>query len=48
MPRFEARKAVLAALIEKGLFRDMKENPMVVPICRCVVWTNGGGGGGGM
>ena len=48
MPRFEARKAVLAALKGKGLFRDMKENPMVVPICRCVVcvWggTNGGGG----
>ena len=43
MPRFETRKAVQAALKEKGLFRDMKENPMVVPICRCVVWTNGGG-----
>eukprot|EP00731_Ephydatia_muelleri_P023901 Em0016g172a len=33
MPRFEARKAILAALKEKGLFRDLKENPMVVPIC---------------
>ena len=36
MLRFEARKAVMAALKEKGLFRDLKENPMVVPICRCV------------
>ena len=47
MPRFEARRAVLAALKEKGLFRDLKENAMVVPICRCVVWVWGGTNGGG-
>lgn len=33
MKRFDARKAVLAALEKKGLFRGTKENPMVVPIC---------------
>ncbi|CAG0894558.1 unnamed protein product, partial [Cyprideis torosa] len=33
MPRFEARKAVLAALKEKGLYRGTKDNPMVVPVC---------------
>ncbi|MEJ1271046.1 hypothetical protein NN561_001878 [Cricetulus griseus] len=33
MPRFEARKAVLAALKERGLFRGIKDNPMVVPLC---------------
>ncbi|KAM4697001.1 valine--tRNA ligase [Rhinophrynus dorsalis] len=33
MKRFEARKAVLAALKEKGLFKEIKDNPMVVPIC---------------
>ncbi|XP_076309887.1 valyl-tRNA synthetase [Tachypleus tridentatus] len=33
MKRFEARKAVLEALKEKGLYRDTKDNPMVVPIC---------------
>ncbi|CAG0888045.1 unnamed protein product [Darwinula stevensoni] len=33
MPRFEARKAVLAALKDKGLFRNVRENPMIVPIC---------------
>ncbi|XP_071802755.1 valine--tRNA ligase-like [Asterias amurensis] len=33
MKRFEARKAVLAALKEKGLYKETKENPMVVPIC---------------
>lgn len=33
MRRFDARKAVLAALKEKGLYRDTKDNPMVVPIC---------------
>ncbi|XP_064457490.1 valine--tRNA ligase-like [Ornithodoros turicata] len=33
MKRFDARKAVLATLKEKGLYRDTKDNPMVVPIC---------------
>ncbi len=33
MKRFEARKAVLEALKEMGLFRDIKDNPMVVPTC---------------
>lgn len=34
LPRFEARKAVLAALKERGLFRGVKDNPMVVPLCK--------------
>lgn len=34
MPRFEARKAVLAALKGRGLFRGVKDNPMVVPLCK--------------
>uniref|UniRef100_A0A182UYH9 Valine--tRNA ligase n=1 Tax=Anopheles merus TaxID=30066 RepID=A0A182UYH9_ANOME len=33
MKRFDARKAILAALQEKGLYRDTKDNPMVVPVC---------------
>jgi len=33
MKRFDARKAVLAALKDLGLYRDTKDNPMVVPIC---------------
>lgn len=33
MRRFDARKAVLEALKQKGLYRDTKDNPMVVPIC---------------
>ncbi|KAK8769975.1 hypothetical protein V5799_013559 [Amblyomma americanum] len=33
MKRFDARRAVLEALKEKGLYRDTKDNPMVVPIC---------------
>ncbi|KAB1261928.1 von Willebrand factor A domain-containing protein 7 [Camelus dromedarius] len=33
LPRFEARKAVLAALKEQGLFRGIEDNPMVVPLC---------------
>lgn len=31
--RFDARKTVTEALKERGLFRGIKENPMVVPIC---------------
>lgn len=33
MKRFEARKAITAALIEKGLYIETKNNPMIVPIC---------------
>uniref|UniRef100_A0A672U770 valine--tRNA ligase n=1 Tax=Strigops habroptila TaxID=2489341 RepID=A0A672U770_STRHB len=33
MPRFRARAAVMEALKERGLFRGVTENPMVVPIC---------------
>ena len=33
MKRFDARKAVLNALKDAGLYRDSKDNPMVVPIC---------------
>jgi len=33
MKRFDARKAVLAALTAKGLYRETKDNPMVVPVC---------------
>lgn len=33
MKRFIARKEVLAALKEKGLYVETKNNPMVVPIC---------------
>ncbi|XP_038624267.1 valine--tRNA ligase [Tachyglossus aculeatus] len=33
LPRFEARNMVLEALKERGLFRAIKDNPMVVPFC---------------
>ncbi|XP_067319433.1 valine--tRNA ligase [Anolis sagrei] len=33
MKRFDARRAVLEALKEKGLFKEVKDNPMVVPVC---------------
>ncbi len=33
MKRFDARKAVLEALEKKGLYRETKDNPMVVPVC---------------
>lgn len=33
MKRFEARQAVLKALEVKGLFREIKDNPMIVPVC---------------
>merc|ERR1719431_921751 len=33
MKRFDARKAVLAALEDAGLYRETKDNPMVVPVC---------------
>ena len=36
MKRFDARKAVLEALKEKSLYKETKENAMVVPVCRLV------------
>lgn len=33
MKRFDARKAVLEALKSKGLYKETKDNPMVVPVC---------------
>lgn len=33
MKRFQARKEIVAALKEKGLYVETKNNPMVVPIC---------------
>ncbi|XP_072401213.1 valine--tRNA ligase [Diabrotica undecimpunctata] len=33
MKRFHARKEIVSALKEKGLYIDTKNNPMVVPIC---------------
>jgi valyl-tRNA synthetase len=33
MKRFHARKAVLEALKQRGLYRETKDNPMVVPTC---------------
>uniref|UniRef100_A0A8C4DI94 valine--tRNA ligase n=1 Tax=Dicentrarchus labrax TaxID=13489 RepID=A0A8C4DI94_DICLA len=33
MKRFEARKAVLQALKDRGQFKEIKDNPMVVPVC---------------
>lgn len=33
MKRFEARKAVLEALKDRGQFKEIKDNPMVVPVC---------------
>ncbi|AWO96362.1 putative valine--tRNA ligase-like isoform 3 [Scophthalmus maximus] len=33
MKRFEARKAVLQDLKDRGQFKETKDNPMVVPVC---------------
>jgi len=33
MKRFDARKAILKSLQELGLYRETKDNPMVVPVC---------------
>ncbi len=33
MKRFDARKAVLSALQEKGLYKETADHPMVVPVC---------------
>ncbi|CAJ0937382.1 unnamed protein product, partial [Mesorhabditis belari] len=35
MKRFDCRKEVLDALEKLGLYREKKDNPMVVPICSC-------------
>ena len=40
MKRFDARKAVLEALKEKGLYKETKDHSMVVPICRLVSCGN--------
>ncbi|NXR80139.1 SYVC ligase, partial [Pycnonotus jocosus] len=34
LPRFRARALLLETLKERGLFRGVTENPMVVPVCR--------------
>lgn len=33
MKRFDARRTVLQALKDRGQFREIKDNPMVVPVC---------------
>ncbi|XP_035274400.1 valine--tRNA ligase isoform X2 [Anguilla anguilla] len=33
MKRFDARKAVLQALKDRGQFKEIQDNPMVVPVC---------------
>lgn len=33
MKRFDARKEIVNALKEKGLYIETKNNPMVVPVC---------------
>ncbi|GJQ68710.1 Aats-val [Trypoxylus dichotomus] len=33
MKRFDARKAIIEALKQKGLYVETKSNPMVVPVC---------------
>jgi hypothetical protein len=33
--RYDARDAVLAELKALGLYRDTKDNPMAIPLCRC-------------
>ena len=40
MKRFDARKSVLAALKGRGLYRETKDHPMSVPICRLVGVAN--------
>ena len=36
MKRFHARVAVVQALKDLGLYVETKDNPMQIPICRCV------------
>ncbi|XP_044734548.1 valine--tRNA ligase isoform X2 [Chrysoperla carnea] len=33
MKRFDCRKAIIKALKDKGLYKETKNNPMVVPVC---------------
>eukprot|EP01087_Luapelamoeba_hula_P023115 TRINITY_DN844_c1_g1_i2.p1 TRINITY_DN844_c1_g1~~TRINITY_DN844_c1_g1_i2.p1 ORF type:complete len:900 (+),score=163.70 TRINITY_DN844_c1_g1_i2:628-3327(+) len=33
MKRFDARNAIMKALEEKGLLKEVKDNPMVLPVC---------------
>lgn len=35
MKRFHARVAVVKALKEAGLFIEVKDNPMQIPLCKC-------------
>ena len=34
MMRYDAREAVLAELTTLGLYRETKDNPMSIPLCR--------------
>lgn len=36
MKRFHARVEVVKLLKEKGLYVETKDNPMQIPLCRCV------------
>jgi valyl-tRNA synthetase len=36
MKRFHARVEVVKKLKELGLYIETKDNPMPIPICRCV------------
>lgn len=36
MKRFHARVAVVQALKDLGLYVETKDNPMQIPVCRCV------------
>lgn len=33
MKRFHARKAIIKELTDRKLFIEIKDNPMVVPVC---------------
>ena len=35
--RYDARAAVRAELTPLGLYRETKDNPMSIPLCRCVL-----------
>ena len=40
LKRFEARSKVREALEQKGMYRGNKEHAMVIPLCRCRLFTN--------
>ena len=40
MHRFEARSKIISALKKKGFYRGLKDNPMVLPVCRYVCIYN--------